>query len=157
MINRSLDQIKDMADSFRRGIEKSLGELRAVDLKFYKFPIGCCGDASELLANYFLINGIQSTYCFGTKYGEDDYDKQSHAWLELENGLIVDITTDQFKGKIDYPQEYAIPCYVGIMTPLHNLFEVRNSDCKPFYGFEDYYDTETERLNCLYEIISKKI
>lgn len=150
-------RIKKLAIEFRKGIEQALVELQQQDQKFYRFPSGCCGDVSELLANYFFQKKISSTYVFGTKYGKTSFDSQSHAWLELGNGLIVDITADQFLNKNDYPQEYLSSCYVGKNNRFYNLFEVRKGDRKQFIGFNAYDKSEAERLDRLFYIICKYI
>ncbi|MDZ7322019.1 transglutaminase domain-containing protein [Kosakonia sacchari] len=71
-----------------------------------KFPVGCCGDTSELLA-YLLYQqfGIASELVSG-RYKDFDHrspasglsNGNSHAWLVV-NGWIVDLTADQFKDR----------------------------------------------------------
>jgi hypothetical protein len=46
---------------------KEAGEFET-DFSFSKFPSACCGDASDLLAQYLLENGIKSTYVCGNRY-----------------------------------------------------------------------------------------
>jgi len=57
------------------------------------FPRGCCGIISELLGDY--INSLEIgefQYVWSQRSGA------SHAWLEID-GLVVDITADQFTGR----------------------------------------------------------
>jgi hypothetical protein len=58
------------------------------------FPRGACGDASILLGEYLHRQG-QDVLDYVA--GERESDLYSHAWLE-KDGLIVDITADQFEG-----------------------------------------------------------
>lgn len=57
------------------------------------FPSGCCGITSELLGDYLNSMGVGTfEYVWGELEGA------SHAWLECD-GVIVDITSDQFEGR----------------------------------------------------------
>ena len=131
------------------------------DIVFRRFPHGCCGDTSCLLAEYLRLNGIETVYVCGSDKG------QSHAWLvvndgtinksppqvfdlpahikailvsyggdesfdssgdaryeesDLINGMILDITADQF----DQP-----PVYIGYMDEFHSRFAFQFAhDCE---------------------------
>ena len=82
-----LDKIKVLATSFRGAIEiaKDAGEFDN-DFAFPRFPKGCCGDTSDLLAEYLAQHDIYTYYVCGQK------GTQSHAWLVLVN--TVTVTTD---------------------------------------------------------------
>ena len=82
-----LDKIKVLATSFRGAIEiaKDAGEFDN-DFVFPRFPKGCCGDTSDLLAEYLAQHDIYTYYVCGQK------GTQSHAWLVLVN--TVTVTTD---------------------------------------------------------------
>lgn len=58
---------KKLVQNFRAAIDKAKanGEFKD-DISFRKFPCGCCGDASDLLAEFLLINSIE--HIFGTQY-----------------------------------------------------------------------------------------
>lgn len=61
-----------------------------------QFPMGCCGDASNLLAAYLADHGFNDcVYVVGKPLWSEG---GSHAWIERD-GLIIDITVDQFAGK----------------------------------------------------------
>lgn len=50
-----------------------------------------------MLAQYLIDNEYgEITYIDGTYYGDTPFDSQAHTWLEV-NGLVIDITADQFK------------------------------------------------------------
>lgn len=65
---------------------------------FRDFPRGSCGDASILLGEYLHQTG-HGDWEYVT--GERLSDFYTHAWLE-QDGLILDITADQFDG-VDEP------------------------------------------------------
>lgn len=81
--------IEKLALSFRAAIESMITEEFGESTWFSRFPNGCCGDTSELLAKYFDDNGIRVEYVWGM------HGNQSHAWIEY-NDYVVDITSDQF-------------------------------------------------------------
>lgn len=61
-----------------------------------RFPCGACGHCSELLALYLLDRfGITADYVCREFYSDAGERETSHAWLEW-NGLIIDISGDQF-------------------------------------------------------------
>lgn len=86
-----IEKIKKLATLFRLGIEqlKKNNQLDKFD-PFLNFPKGCCGDASELLSKFLKENDIE------TKYITGEEGRQSHAWLEYDEFIIIDITADQF-------------------------------------------------------------
>lgn len=95
------------AKSFRDAIEKT--EFNSINELFVRFPAGCCGDTSLLLGAYLYEIGLGNfEYVCGIS------GKQSHAWLE-RNGLIVDITSDQF---LD-----GTKVYVGGHNSFYNRFK----------------------------------
>lgn len=123
-------EIIRLVKQFREAIDIARGEDAFLkDICFGNFPHGCCGDASDLLANYLLSHGIQTWYVCGTYYGESEEYRQSHAWLELSNGIIIDITGDQFKYE-DVFLNYNNPAYIGEMDDFHALFDVEEMDIR---------------------------
>lgn len=119
-----INKIMTTAIAFRNAIEASIenGEF-ANDIFLSCFPNGCCGECSDLLAHHLLLQGINSKYVCGSYYYDDpEIGPQSHAWLDID-GLIVDITGDQFKNKKEF-MYYDTPVYVGEMDGFHKLFEV---------------------------------
>ena len=147
--------IQQLITQFRCAIDKAktAGEFVS-DISFYKFPRGCCGDASDLLGEYLLENGINSLYVCGNRYFDDPEEgTQSHAWL-LVNGMIADITGDQFSDRSCY-YNYDITDYYGPCDDFHKLFEVENRDVYPFPGLKNYSEVCSGRLFNLYEKIKK--
>jgi hypothetical protein len=80
--------VRDAATRFRTALEQ--GSLRLRSLA--DFPNGSCGDASELLGQYLSDSGL-GTWSYRSGTQSDPF--LTHAWVE-RNGLIVDITADQF-------------------------------------------------------------
>lgn len=112
----------DLVFAFRNAVEKAHdnGDFDNVDC-FCDFPNGCCGLASELLGHFLLEHGIESDYVCGDYIQHDKDIYQSHAWLKLEDGIIIDITGDQFKNRDEF-FNYDKSIYIGPMDDFHNLF-----------------------------------
>lgn len=175
-------QIKKLAIKYRNAIESARDDGSfTLSNSFNHFPCGCCGNASSLLAEYLLTNGIETIWYSATR----DDDDWSHAWLivkdnrikeptpntfywpenirntikkyginhpeqgvdltnyryeDLEEGLIIDITGDQF-------DDYSVPVYVGQMDPFHKSFD--------FVQAFKYCTLGDKQLNNLYQIIER--
>lgn len=148
-------ELEHFAFEFRMAIEraKAEGEFDS-DLTFFQFPLACCGDASDLLAQYLLENGIKSTCVCGNRYFDNpETGTQSHAWL-LVNGLIIDITGDQFNNQSSY-YNYNKRVYVGKGDAFHKLFEVENRHTYDFEGIENLGYVCQSRLFDLYRKIKR--
>ena len=84
--------VHELATSFKLAVEIVV-ETGNVPMHIRGFPRGCCGIISEHMGDYLNTVGIgKFFYVCGMKDGA------SHAWLEVD-GLIVDITVDQFSGR----------------------------------------------------------
>lgn len=113
-----IEDVYFLALKFRKALEQaSLAGEFDNDSVVGKFPVAWCGVASSLLAKYLFDHGIYTYEVSGTNYT----DHQSHMWLQLLNGDIVDITGDQFKNKVIY-NNYSMEVYVGPMDDFHKLF-----------------------------------
>ena len=137
--------IDQLVFDFRKAIE-AVRDNGGFDNNFFKdFPYYCCGTASELLAVYLANNGIKTLY-ISAVLGED-----SHAWLvvaddelykkyavsrnfddvgydmleELRGRVIIDITADQYKDRVDMGC-YNVPVFIGEPDDFHKKFTV---DC----------------------------
>jgi hypothetical protein len=61
-----------------------------------QFPAGACGHASELLGRYLRDTlAIECAYVLKDLMNPDGSWRSGHAWLDFD-GLIIDITGDQF-------------------------------------------------------------
>ena len=143
--------IYSLVTKFRKAVDcaKNEGAFNGNQI-LSRFPKGCCGIISSLLAKYLFENDINSYEVSGTFRSENPEETQSHAWLILEDNTIVDITGDQFK----YNQiflYYSEKVYVGPMNEFYELFE----DISEF-PYEDFTEG-TNKINIqrkkYYEII----
>lgn len=150
-----MDKINILAHKFRNAIDSAIssGEFQE-DFSFSHFPRGCCGDASDLLAQFLLENGIITHYVCGT-YRNDSFEgMQSHAWLLTNNKTIIDITGDQFKYNPVF-LKYDKSIYVGIEDDFHRLFKVEDRDIYQNFGLDSLGNMCRPRLKKLYTIIIK--
>ncbi len=142
--------LNELVINFRNAIEsaKANGES---GYYFSKFPSGQCGTTSDMLAQYLIDNGYgEITYINGTYYGDTPFDTQAHTWLKV-NGLVIDITADQFKHH-ENPLKCDIPVYIGPMTVYYQQFKILPGGAHKHFGLDkswtNYYD-----LKKCYEII----
>lgn len=128
-----LDQkeILTIALRFRTAIEKAFdtGEFVS-DLVFRGFPCGCCGFTSDLLAKYLHEQGVETQYISGN-YGYG-WTGRSHAWLVTYNGIVIDITRDQFIHELE-PLHCENEVYVGTEDEFCKLFKLQ----PPCPGYEE--------------------
>jgi len=107
-----IDQLRGLALMFRKAVEQCKYDLPCIAFK--RFPYGSCADACDLLGRFFEEMGIDGWMCVsGCR------DKYTHAWLE-KNGLIVDITADQFEdgpGAVIVTSDNSWHREFGIATP----------------------------------------
>jgi hypothetical protein len=94
--------------SFRLGCERARSALPS-------FPLGWCGTVCDLLEEHLRREGLGT---FESICGERRHPYQSHAWL-TRDGLIVDITADQFAG------EHQRPVIVTYHSPWHATWAQR--------------------------------
>lgn len=134
-----IDSLRNCASNFRRAIEEIGGET--LGSRFGNFPHGACGDTSYVLGAYLSECG----------FGEFDYvcgekDNASHAWLESD-GIIVDITADQFAG--------GDRIYVGTYNDFYRQFPV--SFRHLWFASLEGNSIETDRLYPQYKRIKAKV
>lgn len=78
-----MDEIIALVKEFRSKMDYAFREgLFSADIVFRSFPKGCCGDTSDLLAEFLKNHGISTVYVCGT------FRDQSHAWLVLKDSNI---------------------------------------------------------------------
>lgn len=152
-----MKDIKQLVNQFRDAIDvaRDAGDFDK-DSSFYKFPRGCCGDTSDLLAQFLLKNGIGTYYVCGMYRDGSFENHQSHAWLLTHNDTIIDITGDQFKDNPDF-LNYDKSVYVGVEDDFHRLFEVEDRDINENFGLDALSSICQPRLNELYRKIIKYI
>jgi len=118
-----MGNIRQLVIQFRNAIECAQQNGETDKLEFFKrFPRGCCGDASIFLGHFLLEKGIETYYICGNCPAENFWENsQSHAWLLLEDSIIIDITGDQFKDD-EHFLNYNHSVYFGPIDDFHNLF-----------------------------------
>lgn len=112
-------EIEELALRFRRGIDKACEKNLFRTQPFMDFPNACCGDAPDLLTQYFVENCANKKRQYRYVYGVYRLDKYQnifgHAWLEIDHHIIVDITSDQRQfrngGSISSGCIYAMLCW----------------------------------------------
>lgn len=149
-----MNEIIQLAIEFRNVIDKAKVEGSFIkDQRFREFPHGCCGIASELLARFLLDKGVNRKliYVCGTYYDLDE--PISHAWLETDDNIVIDITGDQFKYYPE-PLKFEEKVYIGSYNDFYNLFEVDiEENCNNYYPLEDNFICNYLSRKELYEII----
>ena len=103
----------DLAWKFRQAIDtaKANGKFNYRD-RFSRFHNGCCDDACDLLGKYLRGKGIHTVQIQGTFRDGNPEHTTGHAWLQLDDGIIIDITGVQFR----YDElflKFNEPVYVG--------------------------------------------
>ena len=102
-------QVRATAAAYRAALE-SVDPRCWFDATITDFPRGACGHASEMLGRYLRSTlGIEPEYVLRDFYSSDGEWLGGHAWLEW-NGLIIDITGDQFGWE---------PVVVARVSPRH--------------------------------------
>ncbi len=77
---------------------------------------------------------------YGKKWTDEKIDITRYEAEDLQEGLIIDITGDQFS-------DYDIPIYVGVRDAFHKSFEFNYA-----YDFEVLNDARLERLYRIIEV-----
>lgn len=137
---KKAEKIRELSMELRNAITKMEPDELPNSSFLLRFPYGCCGDASNLLAKYLRENNIECEYVWGMR-GE-----QSHAWLECSD-LMIDITADQFP-------EIKEKILVTSDKSWHRNFKSQRRSDGDFEKFEPY---NKNRLTTIYENILRRI
>lgn len=114
--------IENIAIRFRAAIEEAiLTEDFSSDINMLSFPRGCCTYASDMLQKCLYDHGIKTWYISG-QYGYG-WDAESHSWLETNDGIVIDITGDEYCDRKP-PIKYCKKVYVGPRDAFHKLFQL---------------------------------
>lgn len=147
--------LEELVRNFRNAIERAQDNSEPGEF-FRKFPTGQCGNTSDLLAQYLIDNKIRNIeFVSGTYYSdnpEDPDNKQSHAWL-LVNGLIIDITCDQFKTH-NTPLKCNKSIYIGPMSNYYRQFDTHHLKNYQHYGLDKEWP-HYNQLCSIYETIKR--
>lgn len=152
-----MEDIKELATKFRNAIDKAKTAGRFEnEIAFKNFPHCCCGDTSDLLGHYLLAHGIRTKYVCGQHYSQNYGCDASHAWLEIENRLIIDITGDQFAAEPTF-LNYSAKVYIGEVDAFHKLFEIEEMDVRDAVPLYKLGCLDPKRLPDIYDIIMEYI
>lgn len=143
-----MPDLYEIAMHFRASIEESRIHENLTALE--KFPAGCCSYASSLLQQY-LIEEYQIHTVYMSGRFDADETQESHAWLETKDGIVIDITGDQYKYNAEL--EYDKSVYVGPREDgFHDRFVLDEPVC--FSKEQDPFGVKSE-YEKLYEIVIK--
>lgn len=111
-----LDEVRHFRDAI--DLAKDNDEFLTI-YPFSNFPKDCCDHTCDLLGQYLLERGIitHQVNCV-SKYDESWH----HVWLETNDEIIIDITGDQFIGRISQLNEIPKEIYVGEKGQIHKIF-----------------------------------
>lgn len=154
-------EIERLAYLFRQGADRAKTRGDFDEQPFNDFPNACCGDVPELVAQFLLDydNTLKCRYVYG-QYNYDDFDhKYGHAWLEVNDSIIVDIAADQrqFRDAEIFPVDATVPCYVGKKNAFYSLFEEAPRQSYRFYDLRQHPPVAYNRMKKLFDIITSCI
>lgn len=138
---QKIEQIRKIATDVRQAMEelKINEKISPKAIPFGRFPNGCCGDMSIILATHYKNLGFElAEYICGTHYE----DGRTHAWIRL-NGICIDITADQFEFG-DYP---AVIVEYEKDYPLKSIFQTDGPPSK--------YEIDKDHLRTMYRKIKE--
>lgn len=116
-----MKQLERLVRDFRNAIDSAWEEGRFLRLApFNRFPRECCEHTSDLLCQYLLEHGIKTSLVNGVCKEDRNW---HHVWLETEEGVVIDITSDQFIGRL-VTEEETKAVHVGGEGIVHRLFSV---------------------------------
>ena len=106
-------KIRKLSLTFRSAIEAARDDNQFDrDLYFNRFPNGCCGDTSCLLAEFLRNEGVESIWC-STERGD-----WSHAWLVVNDNRIQ----LPVQKTVSLPEElWPVLANYGMENPAHGI------------------------------------
>ena len=158
MIN--VEYLEAIAFEFRKALEFVVDERQYGQLTIFRyFPMGCCQYTSDLLAEYMMSKGIPEE-CIRMVECETMYEGYTHCWLLIDNTYYVDISADQFNGKVYFEKYEPIPsCCV---MPYETKYFYESFDCRKMQylynvGIGSYGGDIPIKLQTVYDAVVKKI
>ena len=143
-----MDGLYSLVSRFRNAIDTAWeNDEFCKDIRFCRFPSGCCDDTCDLLGKYLEENGCHTQQVIGTYRDGAFADTTGHAWLLYNNSTIIDITGDQFKRNLLF-LNFDKTVYIGEISTLHRMFDI-DQIC------ENCDVTTNTRLLALYQIIER--
>lgn len=126
---------------------------------FSKFPDDCCEHTCDILGYLLSKEDIKSVQINGA-YKKDP--RRRHVWLKTENGIVIDITENQFVGDLLDEEDVEI-VRVGNEGPAQELFSKNRveqsntifADPKEYTGFGGQPNPRQKRLIEVFTVIEK--
>lgn len=153
-------KIKRLARNFRDAIDMAFDRHELTSYPpFSEFPRECCEHTCDLLAQYLSENNIETIQVNGVyRYDET----RRHVWLLTKDGIVIDITGDQFANNLVSSQDVEI-VHVGSEGTIHKLFSLERelqqntifNDENEYTGFGGRPNPRQQRLQDVYEIICR--
>lgn len=114
--------MEELIHHFRNAIDIAKENDEFVNIQpFAIFPKGCCDVTCDLLGHYLLTYGIETYQVNGQFWSDKDGYSLNHVWLLTTDGIVIDITGDQFKNDSTY-FNYSKRVHIGEEDNLHRLF-----------------------------------
>lgn len=130
-------KIRRLAENLRNAIDMAVDNKELTIHPFNKFPNDCCDMTSELLSHYLTEHNIENQLVIGAHKKDSQW---HHVWVQTIDGIVVDITGDQFDGKSNMSGN-ACRVYVGKEGDVHKMF-CENRQFEPPTNFkESTYDS----------------
>lgn len=151
--------ITELSCKFRKALEYvSNNRLYGRLTLFAGFPNGCCRYTSDLLASFLIDNGIPVEHIQLVE-GETKKFGYTHCWLMIDKKIYVDITADQFNGKIYFKKYEPIStCIVTqIGTYIYECFDEGKIQFSKNVGIDTYIGDIPSKLGAVYAEIIKKL
>ena len=109
----NINKIRKLATDYRKAVDIAFENNAFNKYPFNRFPRECCDDMCDLFGQLLFEKEIKVYKVRGKYRNADDWNHLfPHSWLELENGVIIDLTGDQYK-KEAIMLNYNNPCYIG--------------------------------------------
>ena len=119
------NELRNIAELFRQAIDVYISSGDPKNHLLQSFPKGCCTLVSGFLQRYLFDNGVKTFVERGEYRCGNEVD--NHEWLITDNGIIIDITGDQYRtrqGRIEYDK----PVFVGPIDDFHKLFSIKGKE-----------------------------
>ena len=154
-----MDYLNELVCEFRNALDivatqKLYGRLTL----FRNFPNGCCRYASDLLAEYLINKGVPRE-CIQMAESETRKGNYTHCWLIIDDMFCVDITADQFNGKLYFKKYEPIPncCIVPRGTYLYEFFDNSKTQYLRNVGIDTYSEDVSAKLQVIYDSAIRQI
>ena len=151
---------KRIATKLRQALDTAYGKGELTRYwPFSKFPDDCCEHTCDILDYLLSEEGIKSVQINGACKIDSG---RRHVWLKTENGVVIDITENQFIGELLDEKDVEI-VHVGIEGPAQKLFSKNRveqphtifTNPREYTGFGGQPNPRQKRLIEVFAVIEK--